>query len=90
MIVETDSKVVYEALQSTVKDNSEFGQLDHDCGMLMRETHTTIAHINRKANGVADVLAKLAKIWNFMYNWNEVPEVIKCLTVNNVIDISFQ
>ena len=64
-IVETDSKVVYEALLSTQKDNSQFGQLLQRCRMLMRETHTTIAHVNKKANGVADALAKLAKTWNF-------------------------
>ena len=87
VIVETDSKVIYEALQSTEEDNSQYGQQHQDCRMLMRETHTTIAHVNRKANGVADALAKT---WNFLYNWNEVPEVIKRLAVNDVIDSSFQ
>ena len=49
-----------------------------------------MAHVNRKANRVADALAKLAKTYNFLYNWNEVPEVIKLLPVDDVIHSSFQ
>ena len=56
----------------------------------MRETHNTIAHVNKKGNGLADALVKLAKTSNVLYNWNEVPEVIKLLEVNDVIDSSFQ
>ena len=57
--------------------------------MLMRETHNTIAHANKKANGVADALVKLAKTSNVLYNWNEVPEVINRLEVNDVIEVLF-
>ena len=54
---------------------------------MLRESPLKLSHVNRKANGVADALAKLTRNWNSLYNWSEVPETIKLLAAKDVIDI---
>ncbi|KAL8513625.1 hypothetical protein ACS0TY_012926 [Phlomoides rotata] len=72
VVIEMDSKLVFDALTNPARDRSVFGDVIESCKILSNPMgFITFNWVGRNANGFAHLLARNARNYPSPYNWVE-------------------
>jgi ribonuclease HI len=84
---ETDSKLTFEAFQSTRNDTSEFGSIISSCRLLFSSffSNSRVEFVRRQTNAVAHALARETTLLASPAVYYDIPNCIETLITNEML-----